>query len=77
MNQNVRHVLGFNDTSTLWVILCRLLEKGRREIEEIVNEMKRQGRRRKMNESEETEKVETFPPLFEPAAMVAGLAQLL
>ena len=33
-------MLGFNDTSTLWVILCRLPEKGRKEIEEIVEEMK-------------------------------------
>ena len=41
----------------LWVILCRLPEKGRREIEEIVEEMKERDRgERKMNESEETEK---------------------
>ena len=39
----------------LWVILCRLPEKGRREIEEIVEEMKERDRG-KMNESEETEK---------------------
>ena len=32
-------VSGFNETSTLWVILCCLSEKGRRETEEIV-EMK-------------------------------------
>ena len=36
-------VLGFNDTSPLWVILCRLPEKGREEIEEIV-EMKERDR---------------------------------
>ena len=35
-----RLVLGFNDTSTLVIILCRLPEKGRKEIEEIVEEMK-------------------------------------
>ena len=34
----------FNDMSTLWVILCRLLEKGRNEIEEIVEEMKERDR---------------------------------
>ena len=28
----------------LWVILCRLLEKGRKEIEEIVEEMKERDR---------------------------------
>ena len=33
-------VLGFNDMSTLVGILCRLPEKGRKEIEEIVEEMK-------------------------------------
>ena len=40
----------------LWIILCCLSEKGRREIEEIVEEMKERdmGKKRKMNESEET-----------------------
>ena len=33
-------VLGFNDTSILWVILYRLPEKGRKEIKNIVEEMK-------------------------------------
>ena len=33
-------LLGFNDTSTLGVILCHLPEKRRKEIEEIVEEMK-------------------------------------
>ena len=46
----------------LWVILCRLPEKGRKEIEEIVEEMKeRDGGERKINESEETEEIKTFP----------------
>ena len=35
-----RYVLGFNDTSTLMGHLCRLPEKGRKETEEIVEEMK-------------------------------------
>ena len=40
----------------LWVILCHFPEKGRREIEEIVEEMKEKERgERKMNESEGTE----------------------
>ena len=36
-------VLGFNDTSAL-VILCRLPEKGWKEIEEIAEEMKERDR---------------------------------
>ena len=43
-------VLGFNDTSALWVILCRLPEKGRKEIEEIVEEMKEREREKRGNE---------------------------
>ena len=42
-------VLGFNDMSTLWVILCRLPEKGRKEIDEI---------------GEETAEIKTFPHLY-------------
>ena len=46
----------------LWVILCHLPEKGRREIAEIVEEMKERDRgERKMNESEGTEEIKTFP----------------
>ena len=45
-----------------WVILCRLPEKGKREIEEIVvEEMKERDRgERKMNESKEIEEIKTF-----------------
>ena len=43
-NSLVLIVLGFNDTSTLWVILCCLPEKGRKETEEIVEEMKESNR---------------------------------
>ena len=58
----------------LWVILCCLPEKGRIEIEEIVEEMKeRDWGERKMNESEETENIPTLPL---SAARIAGLAQL-
>ena len=41
-------------------LFCRLPEKG---IKETVKEMKEkgQGRKRKMNESEETEEIKTFP----------------
>ena len=65
----------------LRVILCRLPEKGRKEIEERVEEMKErdreergtvkkegQGRKRNRNESEE--------PLPLPTTRIAGLAQL-
>ena len=37
-------LLGFSYTSALWVILCHLPEKGRKEIEEIVEEMKEKDR---------------------------------
>ena len=47
-------VLGFND---MWVILCHLLEKGRRETEEIVEMKERDRGERTMNESEETEEI--------------------
>ena len=59
----------------LWVILCRLPEKGRKEIEEIAEKMG-QGRKRNRNESEETEEIETFPTLPLPATKIAGLAQM-
>ena len=48
----------------LWVILCHLPEKGRKCIEEIVEEMKEgQGRKRNRNESKETEekKIPLYP----------------
>ena len=44
MNIDWLIALGFNDTSTLEVILCRLPEKGRKEIEERVEEMKERDR---------------------------------
>ena len=36
----MRFVLGLTTCQPLWVILCRLPEKGKKEIEEIVEEMK-------------------------------------
>ena len=55
----------------VWVILCRLLEKGRREIEETVEDIKERDRvERKMNESEETEEIKTVPYLPLPAARI-------
>ena len=53
---------GLTTRQPLWVIWCHLPEKGRREIEEIVEEMKEMDRgERKMNDSEETEEIKTFP----------------
>ena len=67
---------GLTTRQPLWVILCRLPEQGRREIEEIVEEVKKRDRgERKMNESEGTEE-KKFPPLPLPAASTAGLVQL-
>ena len=45
----------------LWVILCRLRKKGRREIEEIVEEMRDDKGERKMNENEGKEEIKTVP----------------
>ena len=49
----------------MWVILCRLPEKGRKEIEEIAEKMKERGgtgRKANRNESKETEEIKSFPP---------------
>ena len=42
----------------LWVILCHLPERGRKEIEEIAEEMT--GKKEKQEWSEETEEIKTF-----------------
>ena len=62
-NMDIDWLLGVTTRQPLWVILCRLPEKGRREIGEIAEEMKRegQGRKRKLNESGETKEIKTFP----------------
>ena len=51
---------GLTTCQPLWVILCRLPEKGRKEIEEIVDRY-RKGRKRNRNEREETEGIKAFP----------------
>ena len=55
-------MLGFNDTSALGVILCRLPGKERKEIKEIVEAIKEKDKeeRKNRNESEETEEIKTF-----------------
>ena len=69
---------GLTTRQPLWVILCGLPEKGRRETVEIyLEEMKERDRgERKMNESEESEEIKTFPTSLLPAARIEGLAQL-
>ena len=58
---------GLTTRQPLWVILCRLPEKGGREIDKIVEEMKERDRgERKMNESEETGEIKTSPPPTPP-----------
>ena len=54
--------VGVNDTSTLMGHFMLSSAKGRREIEEIAEELKEGcGGKRKMHESEETEEIKTFP----------------
>ena len=70
-------VLGFNDKSTLvayFMSSAREREKRGRKDSRGVRE--RDGRKRKMNESKETEEIKTFRPLPLPTARTAGLAQL-
>ena len=45
----------------LWVILCRLPEKGRKETERVEEIKERDREERNRNESEETEEIKTFP----------------
>ena len=53
---------GLTTRQPLWVILCRLPEKGRKVIEEIVEEIKERDREeRNRNESEETIEIKIFP----------------
>ena len=53
---------GLTTRQPLWVILCRLPEKGRKVIEEIAEEIKERDREeRNRNESEETEEIKIFP----------------
>ena len=54
---------GFTTRQPLWVILCHLPEKGRKEIEEIVEEMKERDRdeRETQMKVKKTEEIKTFP----------------
>ena len=61
----------------LWFIWCHLPEKGRKEIEEIVEEMKERNRKKEEQEWKwRNRRNKNIPPLPLPAARIAGLAQL-
>ena len=60
----------------LWVILCCLPEKGRKEIEEIVAEMKEKDREERGTGMKVKKQNRNIPPLPLPATRIAGLAQL-
>ena len=68
---------GVTTRQPLWVILCRLPEKGRRQIEEIVEEMKERDREeRETGTKWRNRRNDNIPPLPLPATRIAGLAQL-
>ena len=60
----------------LWVTLCRLLEKGRKEIEEMVEEIKDRGREERGTGIKVNRRNKNIPPLPLPATRIAGLTQL-
>ena len=57
----------------VWVILCHLPEKGRKEI---VQEMKDTDREEEEEWKWSTRRNKNIPPLHLPAKRIAGLAQL-
>ena len=68
---------GLTTRQPLWVILCRLPEKGRKEIEEIVDEMKeRTGKKEEQEWEWRNRRNKNIPLLPLPATRIAGLAQL-
>ena len=69
-------VLGFKDMSTIMGHFASSPREKRDRRGSRGDEREGQGRKRKMNESEETEEIKTSPPLSFPAARIAGLAQL-
>ena len=74
---------GLTTRQPLRVILCRLPEKGRKEIEERVEEMKERDREERGTEKKEEQewkwrnrRNKNIPPLPLPTTRIAGLAQL-
>ena len=66
---------GLTTRQPLWVILCHLPEKGRTEIEEIVEAMKERDKE-KQEWKWRNRRNKNIPPLPLPARRIAGLAQL-
>ena len=60
----------------LWVILCHLPEKGRKEIEDIVEEMKGEWKKEEQEWKWRNRRNKNIPPVPLPATRIAGLAQL-
>ena len=61
----------------MWAILCRLPEKGRKEIERIVEAIKERDRERGTGmKVKKIEQNKNIPPLPLLATRIAGLAQL-
>ena len=68
---------GLTTRQPLRVILCRLPEKGRKEIEERVEEMKRgTGKKEEQEWKWRNRRNKNIPPLTLPTTRIAGLAQL-
>ena len=68
---------GLTTHQPLWVILCRLPETGRKEIEEIVEEMKENtGKKEEQEWKWRNRRNKNIPLLPLPATRIAGLAQL-
>ena len=61
---------------SLWVILCCLPEKGRKETGEIVVKIKEKDREERGTEMKAKKQNKNIPPLPLPATRIAGLAQL-
>ena len=71
-------MLGLTTHQSLWFILCRLPEKGRKEIKEIVEEETKDKDReeRGTGKSEKNRRNRKIPPLPLSATRIAGLVQL-
>ena len=68
---------GLTTRQPLWVILCRLPEKGRKETEEIAEEMKeRTGKKEEQEWKWRNRRNKNITSLPLPATRIAGLAQL-
>ena len=67
-------VLGLTTGQSLWVILCRLPERGSEEIEEILEEMKQKEGKKEWKWRNRRNK--NIPPIPLPAKRIAGLPQL-